>query len=439
MFIGNQIKIYIILSLSIFVSVPSVFAINSSHVFGEASEGLMRDYFEAGGWKVLPGEVGRNGIDGLFVKYDYKGTIIDTLFVESKYGSSQLGKNLVCGGNQMSKSWLKCKVDALIRSAQSRGDTIQVKKYVQLKSHIVNDNYRGLLWKSNVDNGKLHVDLQRVHSKGEDVDLKKLVGGEKFKLQYSTNTPIDMNNPQNSFQRRILDDYYKNLNLSLKRQGVSANERNALMQKFRSNPQKIAVNLRKYERSIKFKPKNLFNTNQSNLLKSASNIFDDPKTYTQNETPKTINGYKNFDPKGKSIIRPGIIYPNGRIIVAAAESVGAGLLVFSTEGGSACYKYYNGDMLKPEFDREIAGAAIKGASVGGGIAVAVLLGSNPAGWVVMGVGAGSYYIADQGYKVWTEYKDGKYLTQKDFESLGFEFDPDAPFNLEHWGKNELFN
>lgn len=42
---------------------------------GDIAENLMDAYFLKNGWKKLDGEVGRNGIDGLYVKFDKEGNI----------------------------------------------------------------------------------------------------------------------------------------------------------------------------------------------------------------------------------------------------------------------------------------------------------------------------------------------------------------------------
>jgi len=94
------------------------------------------------------------------------------------------------------------------------------------------------------------------------------------------------------------------------------------------------------------------------------------------------------------------------------------VMVFAADAGHAVYEYANGDILKPELQRKIADAAVKGTFVGSCAGVTVFLGATPAGWCVLAVSAGSYFIVDQSLKVWHRYQDSKYLTIDDLCGWG---------------------
>lgn len=81
------------------------------HVKGELAEQVfenlvLRGWFEETGWQtVTPARIGRSGIDLLFVKLGPNGEILDTLVVESKFGTARLGEPAV--GPQMSDEWVR--------------------------------------------------------------------------------------------------------------------------------------------------------------------------------------------------------------------------------------------------------------------------------------------------------------------------------------------
>ena len=96
---------------------------------GDVTEMIMDDYFKNSGWSKRAGEVGVNGIDGLYIKKS-NGVVKQVLFVESKYNTSKLGK-VRDGSKQMSKRWMLRKIDSLIKKAQKRGDKNALKEYLQ--------------------------------------------------------------------------------------------------------------------------------------------------------------------------------------------------------------------------------------------------------------------------------------------------------------------
>src|SRR5690606_6040493 len=81
---------------------PTLGWVQANHAVGALSERVMHRFFTSSGWEALPGEIGRQGIDGLFVKRRGK-VIPDVLVVESKYNSSTLQDTLA--GTQMSDAW----------------------------------------------------------------------------------------------------------------------------------------------------------------------------------------------------------------------------------------------------------------------------------------------------------------------------------------------
>jgi len=233
-----------IIVLVLFLYPTAVLSFSANDTLGSATEGLMTNFFEGSGhWKTIPGQTGRQGIDGLFVKRNSNGQVVDVLVAESKYGSSKLGKNLNCGGNQMSKEWIICKLKNLEKSGQISTDDSR-----QIKQHVRNDNYRGRLWNAKVQNGKLAIVLQDVKSKGNDVKISNLKGGSKYKVQYVSNQNIDLKNPKNQYQRQLANQFFNNIDQNLKEQGVSDSKRKEMVRNYRKNPDKISSGLFSYQK-----------------------------------------------------------------------------------------------------------------------------------------------------------------------------------------------
>lgn len=68
-------------------------------VNGYSAECVMHKFYTSSGWTKIEGEVGRNGIDGLYCKKK-NGTIHEVLVAESKWNKSRLGKS---GKNKLTK------------------------------------------------------------------------------------------------------------------------------------------------------------------------------------------------------------------------------------------------------------------------------------------------------------------------------------------------
>ena len=75
-------------------------------VNGYSAECVMHKFYIESGWTQIEGEIGRNGIDGLYYKKK-NGIIREVLITESKWNKSRLGKS---GKNklikQMSQEWV---------------------------------------------------------------------------------------------------------------------------------------------------------------------------------------------------------------------------------------------------------------------------------------------------------------------------------------------
>jgi hypothetical protein len=192
---------------------------------------------------------------------------------------------------------------------------------------------------------------------------------------------------------------------------------------------------------------------------SVFNVIEKPTFY---RLVKPVERFSDYDDMAKAMlkknpyhniqVRPGVLTNTGKLIVGLSEGVAGGVAVFATEAGMSGYHYLKGNILKPEFERQIQGAAIKGTTVAGASAVAVFLIPNPAGIIIIGVAAATYIATDAALQTWHKYQDGKYLNRRDLKAFGIEmdsildipndsaltiFDHGSPLNASEW-ENDPF-
>lgn len=161
-------------------------------VNGYAAECVMNHFYTNTGWIKIEGEVGRNGIDGLYYKLANE-NIKEILVAESKWNKSRLGKS---GKDkllkQMSKRSILKTLDRLIKYKP-------LPKYKTLKRLIENNQYRARLFRfAPRGKDKVFVTIHRLKNKGDN-DFSKIIE--------SNLKPIKMGNPRNNFEREILKRY----------------------------------------------------------------------------------------------------------------------------------------------------------------------------------------------------------------------------------------
>lgn len=160
-------------------------------------------------------------------------------------------------------------------------------------------------------------------------------------------------------------------------------------------------------------------------LKTA--VFTEPRAIEIPETKLQAKGLMAYEDvtevasvKGRRVV-PGLLAADGTLLVGLQVGAFEGGLVFATEAGLAGYRYVRGDTLRADFLTEVSDAAIKGAAVGSATAVAVVLApAGPAGWIVAGVGIGTYMFVDSSLKTWHEYTNRKYVSLDDLKGFGVD-------------------
>jgi len=173
-----------------------------NHKVGTINENIMNKYFKSTGWHKIEGEVGRNGIDGLFIKKK-NGIIKDVMVVESKYNTS--GLQHTNNGKQMTKQW----VSAKIKNLQNKYPNNQ--NYNDIQEFIKNDVYRALLWNLKTNGKNLNITLKKIHDKSGKIIVSKIEGNQKMKINFTGNQEINIKKQTNPFHGQIVSWYQKEM------------------------------------------------------------------------------------------------------------------------------------------------------------------------------------------------------------------------------------
>lgn len=161
-------------------------------VNGASAECVMHQFYKKSGWTQIKGEIGRNGIDGLYYKKK-SGVIREVLVSESKWNKSKLGKS---GKNkltkQMSKDWIIGTLDKLLIKYSSN-------QYKQLKQLVNGNQYRGSLFRLiPLRNNKLRIIISKIKNKGSNSFVE---------IENKQLSPIDINNPTNNFEKSVVNSF----------------------------------------------------------------------------------------------------------------------------------------------------------------------------------------------------------------------------------------
>ncbi len=196
--IDNQIKTFFIVVLYMIhkiTTAPSDTEIQQklNVINGASAECVMDFFYKNSGWNKIKGEVGRNGIDGLYYKTSFFGFIDDVLIAESKYNTSKLGhggknKNI----KQMSKEWILKTLNRLSKYLDNY-------KYTSIKNMVEDDQYRARLFTLKpIFNNKISIVVYKIKNKG--LKTFDTLLEQKF-------NPIDIGNPSNNFEVSIVNSY----------------------------------------------------------------------------------------------------------------------------------------------------------------------------------------------------------------------------------------
>ena len=190
----NKALLSIILFISFLSGKPTDAQIQGrlNIVNGYAAECVMHRFYADSDWTQIEGEVGRNGIDGLYYKKK-NGTIHEVLVSESKWNKSRLGKS---GKNklikQMSKEWV-------LRTLKRLQKYQPLPEYETIKKLALSDHYRARLFRMFPrGTDTIQIQIYKIKNKGD----------KHFDLIIDSKLPvITMGKPKNHFEATILNSY----------------------------------------------------------------------------------------------------------------------------------------------------------------------------------------------------------------------------------------
>ena len=160
-------------------------------------------------------------------------------------------------------------------------------------------------------------------------------------------------------------------------------------------------------------------------LSSARRLMGDGKVVSggaQERMRAWSRARQSFMTKGAVIVRPGLLSAGGRLLVSMNAGATSGALIFVADAGTACYRYWQGDILDAEFAEGVSDAAIKGAAVGLAVGVVVMLGATPVGWCVLAVATATYLVVDIGLRIYREIDESRFLREADLAAFGVNVD-----------------
>lgn len=161
-------------------------------VNGYSSECVMHKFYTNTGWIQIEGEIGRNGIDGLYYKKK-NGVIREVLVAESKWNTAKLGRS---GRNklvqQMSQQWILRTLDRLQQHKP-------LPEYQTIRKLVQYNQYRSRLFKIfPVGKDRIQIHIYKIKNKGA-ITFDTFI---ESKLK-----PITITSPNNSFEHGMLTSY----------------------------------------------------------------------------------------------------------------------------------------------------------------------------------------------------------------------------------------
>jgi hypothetical protein len=158
----------------------------------------MDRYFQNSGWTRVEGQVGRQGIDGLYVKRE-GGVVKDLLIAESKYNTSLLGTTN--HGTQMSEEWIRRKLFELRAAYPQQAIYSDIERYVDAGA------YRAVLWNLKVDDEALFIKVSKVKSKAGTVEIADAAGTDVADLWRHPTNRIPLNGARKGFEAQVAGWY----------------------------------------------------------------------------------------------------------------------------------------------------------------------------------------------------------------------------------------
>jgi hypothetical protein len=244
---------------------------------------------------------------------------------------------------------------------------------------------------------------------------------------------VNLANPKSSFQKKLADGITKKMETGLAQSGLTQQRASIIANEVRTG-------------QIRDWPPIIAEVEELPVAKldSIAEELGASRVVRMPTPPSEIGQYAKAASKtglnvSKTEVVGGLLLADGRVVMAAGKvGVGAGLLTFAVDGGIATIRHFNGSLTDADYEREMGYAAIKGTSVGAGVAVAVVLGATPAGWVVLAVGTGAYIVTDFAVRCYEDKRNFSNLTIEDLKAFGIPVSNKPDFGIPNSNTPPLF-
>ncbi len=373
---------------------------------GACGEAVSDVIFKNEGWTRLSIKPlnAAQGLDGVYVKRTLFGSISDVLFVESKAEGSPL--NYTQYGQQGSQAYIKGQLSRYENEILSGlpKDNPLVKEYAEVQQFCLKlGSYPSRVVRSIFQDGKLNVTMYPVTS---PLPEEALLG------EPTLEESVNLANPENPFHKKLADGFTKTMRDGLQTSGLTEEEVAIAVKGVKAGQ----INWQQIESKVEQLPVAKLEPAAEKLAASRVVRFPTPPTEIVQYAKAASTAGLNVT---KTEVVSGLLLADGRVVMTASKlGAGAGLLTFAVDGGIASIKRLNGTLLDADYERELGYAAIKGTIVGTGVAVAVVLGATPAGWVVMAVGTGAYIVTDFAVRCYEDKRNFSELTIDDLKAFG---------------------
>lgn len=396
----------------ILFAMPASQATNwTSKAIGEMGEAFMTEFYRLEGWEKLPLREANplNGLDGVFVKRR-NGIITEFMPVESKTNTSQLSTTK-SGAKQGHTKYVLEKLDTAENYYSKLNDKAKLKDIKQLKRLTNVGAIKPRLFHTNISGNRIITTITTLSDGITSSDVLK--GSPKEVLNFQLNAP------KNNFEIRAQKAFFRGLEDHLtKTRGISSSSYKHIVNDLLKGSN-ICNSIQKHLHNYKFKVPSelsipgtsLVNPKPSTAYKG-NNIKITQGRLTQliTKTGKRLGVLQVKFPIG-SIIRSTVGTATGKSILSG---IGAGIGTFIIGEGIALYRYSEGSISNAELEQQTIKYAGEAVVVSTAVTiVTAACSTNPAGWVIIGVGITASAI----YEICYDFTIPTKITEEDLLTL----------------------
>lgn len=186
---------------------------------------------------------GKNGLDGLFVKFNRRGVAQKIHVVEIKSGNAGLSVNKM-NAPQMSKKWILQDIDKAI--SEKTNNPLEKIKLEKARQAIKSGNYERYVDYVDYSNGRLKISQYKITGEYDWRKISQAKRMEENVFKYdrydggktlANFSYLDKDSARlNPFERKIREKMFKEFDKALEKMGKTSTERKAWLKRLRTDP-----------------------------------------------------------------------------------------------------------------------------------------------------------------------------------------------------------